>query len=250
MDVKYHFNGKVLPERTNVNIPYTAFANLHPQTGIKFRAVVWIGASQISANVVVENGKTDIFTLKNLVEDSIRAIVDAHGYCWGIGYDAEITSCTTPDEHHIVFGVGIGELEEDKVNRPLQPNEIIHVFAESMFLPQALADLRESIRTSYTGLFCYRAIECVRQHFYKTEDGKERDPSWQRLRENLNLSKEWINENIGKYGTPQRHAYDLFMSGDERVAVMKCAWQIVDRFCVFLKNGSKPLDKQSWPILK
>lgn len=246
--MKYIFTGKVLPERAGVNLPNVIFGGVHNEIGLSFSAELSINYSQIAAEIEIHKGDIDIFTLMNIVQASIGSIVDAFGYIHGIGYDIEIISAVDEKANQTVFGVGVPGLEARKMERPLDLDAILRNFKNSQFLATALSDLRESIRSAHTGYFCYRAVECIRQHFYKPEDKRETDPSWKRLREALKIDREWIDE-IGKYALPQRHGEEKFISGEEREKIMQHAWKVVDRFCIYLDKGSRSLDEKEYPIL-
>jgi len=247
--MKYIFSGRVLPERANVTVDPLQIKSNHGEAGLELDIKLSIGASQISAEAVINKGSTDIFTFKNIVEASVSAIVDAYGYISGRGYDIEIASVVDENANQTVFGVGVPALEANKKERPLDFAGILRNFANSRFLVPALADLREAIRSPHSGLFCFRAIECVRQHFYEKADGKETDKSWQRLRESLRIDIDYIKD-VGKYALPQRHSEGKFISDSERARILQNTWRIVDRFCIYLEKGSQPLDENVFPILK
>src|SRR5436853_2850400 len=210
--MKYIFTGRVLPERAYFSISTPLhLENLHEEAGLSFSTKLSIDVAQISAEVVINKGNTDLFTLKNIVEGTISAVIDAFGYITGRGYDVEIISAIDENAKQTVFGVSVPVIEESQSKRPLDLASVLRNFANSRYLIPALADLRESIRSAHSGFYCYRAIECVRQHFYQSDDGKDRDQSWQRLREALKVDRNWIDD-IGKYGLPQRHGEGKFIS--------------------------------------
>jgi hypothetical protein len=253
LKVTYTFNGKVLPERTIVSIPTLKLEAYHQDAGIRFESIISISLSQISVLVEVKEKPEllDLYTLKNVIEDTVRSVVDAFGYLTGRGYDVEITSSTDQNGMQAVFGVGIPELEEEgKHNeRPLTLEKIMDNLGKSVFLAPALADLREAIRSAHTGFFCYRAIESLRQHFRQPNDNDDKKPSWERLRTSLRIDKTWI-DGVKKYADSQRHGENTFVSGQERVRIMQRTWKIVDRFLIYLESGSNTLPEDRFPILK
>jgi hypothetical protein len=200
-------------------------------------------------NVEIMKGTTDLETLKNTIEDLVRAEVDACGYILGRGYDVEITSCLGPEGRHTVFAVGIDEIEQMQIERPLQFSDLRPIVMESRHLRRALADLRQSIRSPFdTGFFCYRAVECLRQYF--VEQGYSGDKaSWDRLRDVLRVDKAWIME-IKKHSDAPRHGKIADVSGNDRVSMMKLAWKVVDRFSVYVHTGYKPLPEKDYPMLQ
>lgn len=247
---RFSFHGSVLPEREGLSIPFTNFTRVDALTGYTFKTDLFVSSGLITAIVEpLSIGVLEPFRFKTIVEDSIRSIIDIHGYYQGKAYDVEIKTCIEPDGKVREYGIGVTELEGDISSRPVPPAEIIRAFGQSDSLPIALGDLRESVKSGHTALFCYRALESMRQHFYKIEDGNDRCPSWERMRNNLNLTKDWINRRIGKYAVPQRHGSNQPMSNAEIILAIQSAWQVMDRFCYFLTHNGKPLDQKQWPAL-
>ena len=248
------FTGKVFPERADVSMPTITLSDLKSETkGTKLngKLVVSIAYSQISATLTAETDQ-DIFTLRIAVEHVIRNIVDSLGYFTGRGYDIEITSCTDSSGKQTVFGVGIPELEQYTRERSINLIDLyVKVVSKSKELQFALANLRESIRSPWdTGLFCYRAIDCIRKRFVLATDKPEKDElSWERLKEALRIDRSWIDVIKGP-ADKQRHGFSPEFMNTERIKVMENAWKIVDRFCEYALNGYKPLPETSYPILE
>ena len=223
----YVFSGKVHPERANVNISPIKFEFGESDPNFKGKATIAISWSQISLILNIESN-VDLPTMKNTMEHMIRFIVDSYGYISGRGYDVELTSVVDPNNNQTVFGVGIDDLEAIQNQRPLPFSDIVKLAFQSKQLQHALNNLRESIRSPWdTGFFCYRAIECIRQDF-KQADDKDEKASWDNLNKNLRIEKTYA-EQLRKYALPQRHGDMPEMTGVEQVALMKCAWSVVDR---------------------
>lgn len=235
----YTFAGKVLPERADINIsPFEINFN---HTSIQGTLIISISVSQISAILKVETDQT-VYTLRHAVEHAIRTLIDSYGYITGRGYDIEITSVVAPNSVQTVFGVGIPELEAIEEERPLNFAATSLLALESNHLQHALANLREAIRSPWdTGFFCYRAIECIRQSFREETDDGER-LSWERLNQNLRVDEDYSRALI-EFALPQRHGEMPEMTGEQRVAMMKTAWRIVDRYCLFLSENNGPLSE-------
>ena len=53
---------------------------------------------------------------------------------------------------------------------------------------------------------------------------------------------------LRRFATPRRHGEIMVAKGNERVEMMKMAWRVVDRYCIYLKN-KEPLDEK-YEILK
>lgn len=246
----YIFNGKIMPERANVNVSVLQIQMEAKDIGVSGEAIVSIGASQVSVVTKTTDKNVGLLTLKNYVEYLVRTVVDAYGYLSGRGYDVEIISGVDPDGKQTVFGVGIPELEEARNERPLSFSELLKVMEKSRHLHRALGDLREAIRSPWdTGFFCYRAVECIRQSFVKDEDGDRKELSWKRLRNALRIDRSWLKE-LEKFALPQRHGVTPYMSGRDRVSTMQHAWKVIDRFCVYVHGGFIPLSGSEFDRLK
>lgn len=215
-----------------------------------FEVTVSISRSQVSAKVKNLDGNADLLTLRNYVRDAVMSAVDMLNYLWGQGNDVEITSVVKPNGERIDFNAGIQELHEAQFERPLTLEQLWQVVLKSQNLRRALENLREAIRSSgNTGFFCYRAVESIRQHFWKEEDGKESKKSWERLRKTLCIDKNWIDA-LKLFADEQRHGRVPYMSEEDRVSAMQHAWKVVDRFCVYLHRGSSQLPEGEFDQLK
>jgi hypothetical protein len=246
----YVFNGKVLPERAVVDVSAPmSFGVRAEEAGVALDAVVSIGVSQVAVMIKTEGKNVDLATLKNYVEDLVKAIVDIYGYLSGRGYDVTIDSVVHPDGRQTVFGVGIPELEKTQGERPLPFPVVFQLTFKSQHLRRALGDLREAIRSSMdTSFFCYRAVEDIVQYFRKEEDGDDKGPGWERMRKSLRIDRSWINHLKGTADL-QRHGLTPYTSGENRSTAMKHAWKVVDRFCLFIQGGSVPLREEEYPLL-
>ena len=264
----YVFTGTVLPERANVHIgippdrPLSCVLNIPDAQAIQFDASIAINASQVAVVIKSPQQIDDLPTLKNYVEYFVRSVVDAFGYLEGRGYDVEITSLVGQRDGEpwsslpvwTVYGVEIAGLQETKSERPLSIGEIMPLLFNTPpqggsvnavvpgQLRQAIADLREAIRSPHdTGLFCFRAIESIRQCFVlPDDDDDDHKISWIRMGHALRIDETW-SKDLAKVSTLQRHGIGQYMSGQEREAAMQRAWKVVDRFMVYVQGGLVPL---------
>ena len=247
--ITYLFNGKVIPERADVNVTATIVNIEAKDAGFSGKAIVSISCSQVSVKFDTIDVNIGLLTLKNYMEYVVRTLVDAYGYLSGRGYDVEITSVVDPDGKQTVFGVGIRELEKAKDERPLSFKEILLVMSKSPDFHYALGDLREAIRSPFdTGFFCYRAVECLRQGFIEEEDDNDEKKSWERLRNALNIDRSWIDK-IKEFADAPRHGSFPYISGEDRLLVMQHAWKVMDRFAVYVHRGFNPLPKHEFALL-
>lgn len=245
---KFIFKGVVIPERACVSLSRVTVTT-GPLDGHFFlRLTVSIDLSQISVVAEIVSGTTDLLTMRNTVESAVRGMVDAIGFRNGCGYDVEITSVTSEDGSQTVFGVDIPEIAVDKDSRLSFQKIVTSVISVTPFAALMLSDLRESIRNKNSSAFlCYRAIESMRQYFVQESDGDNRTLSWERLREGLNVSANYIKK-IADAAKPQRHGDSPFTFGPDRIDVIKRAWKVADRFMRYVAQGSG-LDPNEFPIL-
>ncbi len=254
----YVFSGRVVPERAEVElksepfVPFPIDLEVDSESLIgKIRVKVSLNVSQLAVIVETRQEVPEIETLKNLIEQVVRAAVDTYGYLTGRGYDVEITSVVRPDgQLSLVFGVGILELEKTGPERDRSFNDLFELEMESPQLRQALADLREAIRSPLdTGFFCFRAIECLRQAFVDATDGDNRDPSWERLREALRVDRAWF-KSVETFAVPARHGRFHSVSSQQRIEMMKRTRNVVARFVEYARIGFQPLPDAQYPLLR
>ena len=259
----YIFFGKVLPERAFVTlgpIPRMGIRTILTDTIIDYDAQVVISAAQIMVVAHSNASIDDLETLRNSVETVVRGVVDAFGYIEGRGYDVEITSAVdSTGKSWQVFPVEIAAIQATKNERPLTFGELYAVLNPKadtfddeytfriMQLRIALGDLREAIRSiDHSALFCYRAIECLRQ-CYGARNGQDDDAarrvSWVRMREELCIARSWISE-IEKASIRERHGGHRATSGEQRTALMLRTWKVIDRFVMSAKLGFQTLSEE------
>lgn len=250
---KYILTGKVLPERVDFHLSTRTILVIVPDFDFNVGLTLSIDKSQILAQIVSEKEMQDYETLRNVVLDVIRLHTDIDGYIKGHGYDVEITSLTGENNiPHIVFGIGIPELEKDLKKRPIKDiDDLVSKFGqpEYNFLRIALIDLQLSIKHSKdTGVFCFRAIESVMQYFNKGPNTEEsRKEAWEQLNSKLNVTKSWIDF-VREFALDPRHGRPKAITGSERVDVMKHTWEIIDRFIVYL-GKKEGLSQSVYPQL-
>jgi hypothetical protein len=244
---QYSFFGRVLPERAAVHISQISFEFIHPDSQIKGRLTVEIIASQISAALITDEEISDIFTLKNVIEDLIRFELDFVGFIFGRGYDLEITSLiTSPKFSTVVFGVGIGILEQtmhERITR-IEISSLLELYGgrTADYLRRSLSDLRESIKVAKdTSFFCYRAIESFMQYF-KNEFQLKEGTAWEMMRDTLKVERDDINI-VKSFADPIRHGKNEYISSEDREKILEITWEITSRFIEYsigLEQNERP----------
>lgn len=251
---KLTFFGKVLPERASISasVPkmHVHFDGVQPA----YTFHIDIIHNQIIEHVVLEEDQYDRFTLKNAVESNVRAFVDFAGLLYGYGYDVEITSYVDhSDDFTFVFGidiVGINKVGPDDVQNYL--DKYMEHAIQSTYARHAFANFREAIRVpGDTGLFCYRAVENIMQHFKSLigeVESKDDKKAWTQLRESLNVDKNWL-QSIKKLSDDPMHGKATSITSVDRVTVLSKCQTLILRYLDFLRESSKALDQSQYKLL-
>jgi len=189
--VTYTFFGRVHPERAYATIsPALQFDIVQPDTGITGHLTISVEVSQVLATFVAQSAVADVDTLRNYVQDVVRLELDIFGFITGVGYDVELIQLADSlGSPHRVFGVGIPALEE--IPRSVTFEDVLGAFADMRgeYLRRSLADLREAVREPRdTGLFLYRGIESLMQHFRTFVPNGDKRAAWSILRFELDVA--------------------------------------------------------------
>ena len=74
-----------------------------------------LSSPQISVRFLASGEVRNILTLRNIVEDAARMLVDVAGYFTGYGYDAEIVQAVRSNtSEKYVFGIDVPTLAGDQ----------------------------------------------------------------------------------------------------------------------------------------
>ena len=251
-------SGRVIPERTWVTLepaPYPFGIVWDKQ---RFNALVVVSKAQVVVSLLSENPITIDNTLRNRVATFVRMLIDTYGYVEGHGLDFEITSIIDPDNgKHMVPSVQIDSLHRSKSERESNFDTLFRLlFSDGLTQSQqtqcrrALADLREAILSpNDTGLYCYRAVESIRQFYLDPKDGDDDSHSWKRMRDSLRIARPWLDEMKKNYRNPLAHGKEVEMSGEEREQAMQRVWKVMDRFFVSALKDFQPLDESRYKLI-
>jgi hypothetical protein len=149
----YIFSGRVVPERALLDTSEFSFRALAPADVPEGDLFIQIIKSQVSARFVCQGSVTNIFTLRNIVEDAARTILDAVGYHRGYGYDLEIVQMVRPDSSQKqVFGIDVPVVASACESAGVTFEHIMRALSvtDRAYLRHALSDLREAIKSPKT----------------------------------------------------------------------------------------------------
>jgi len=204
--------------------------------------------SQLSIIVKTANDVVELGAFRNEVFATVRPFVDLVGYFMGQVVAFDIPSVTFVEQDQlIVFLEAVPGIHDQPQDRPLSVQTMFPVVMQYPHIGRALADLRGAVEMfNDTPFYTYRVVEDVMQFFVADDD---RPAAWQRLRDSLRIDRTFLQplESASKFS---RHGQLRVLTGAERIDLMKRAWQVVDRFAVFLHRGaSEPLPAGEYALL-
>jgi hypothetical protein len=242
------FFGRILPERVPLRIEGPELTGEAKAAGVRYRAKVLIADGQFIVPVTIENGRTDIHTLRNLVENDVRFFTDLIGYLHGGSFDVDFVSAVGDDGSAVVFGITIPALVEARKEPGGEiANDLLQAVAESVPARMVLAGFREAIRSPVdTGFFCYRAIEAMMRSM-KTSPKDSDKTSWDLLRTRLQVDRPVIDA-IKAHADDPRHGNISTISDEERAKVFRLTDEIVRRYLTYLRRGKIELPSSEFPL--
>lgn len=203
-----------------------------------------------------ENTETNVFTLRNIVEQSVRSHIDALGFLEGFGVDIEVFEVQLPDGKKVELFPLIPCLMNVKSNFYFagKPIEFLQLVIASHQLQESLRAFRLAIREhGHTGAFCFQSIEAVKEHFRTAADFVEGRPlkqsMWDKFNTALRFEPSWTLE-IPYFARPQRHGTPKANLDEERAEMFLRTAAVIDRFAAYLALGNaEPLPLLDYPIL-
>ena len=233
----YIFTGRVIPERALLDIsevPLKVIASEDVPEGDLFIEVI---KSQISVRFLTSGEVRNIFTLRNIVEDAARMLLDVGGYFAGYGYDAEIVLVVRSNTaEKYVFGIDVPALAGICEKAGITVNDIFTALSKTdgYYLRHALADVREAIKSPRdTGFFCYRAIESLKNCCAtRNVVPPDKDDAWELFRNSYSVSRQQIMD-IKDFADPVRHGNYMqvrSMTDKDRADVLKGTWEIINKY--------------------
>lgn len=192
------------------------------------------------------------------VLDFASSIVYSYAYAKGMGLTVILETVTKPDG--ILYNIREKRPELEALvtafdssvglqgQHGIDVNRMLPTVFSDPLIRVALNDLVSSlIQTQYAPINCGRAIEAVRILMTPgTGDDKKR--GWLAMRENLNLSQEYL-EFITDQSKGPRHGYMKDIPFTAINETLKRAWVVMNRFLEFKKRGDARLPSSEFPIL-
>ena len=248
MEETWIFFGQCIPARFPMTFDFPSEVGIRSEFGdLVCSATIFAG--QAVVRVTAQNEITNIFTLRNIVEQLLRTVADAITFVLGNSVSIDIIAAVRSDQWtwH-VFGTSIPALTGR--GRPSLPAialspDFFSVIAQSPELILALASLREAMqKPGETGAYCFRAVEALLVRF-KTQTGKDKE-AWERLRSELRVDRQPLDWVKG-FAEPQRHGRWAAMDDGDRADAMLIADQVIWRYLTYAQKGFCALSATEFP---
>jgi hypothetical protein len=241
------FTGRILPERIPLSVSMVEQTSEIPDIGLRYRTKIKIDKGHFIIPAVIESGQTDVLTLRNIVENDLRAITDLVGYHEGSSFDIDMVSAVSDEGPAVIFGNQIPILQQTRQARTGELTEELKVVCEETSARLVLADFREAMRDPVgTGFFCYRAIEAMMQTMKAHPDDKDA-PAWDLLRTRLQLDRSTL-DTIKPHADYPRHGKPSSITDADRAKVFLITDEIVRRYLTYLRGGKVALKSSDFPV--
>jgi hypothetical protein len=250
----FKFFGRVLPPPPATSLTLTNIPPIHWEesaTGLIQDITVSIINSMIA---ITSNCNRDDFSEAYMrAFDTATAAVDCYSFANGYGLTVILETVVQPDGLRQQISVHKPELaamvSAFSTGDPVALDAALRIVLGDAHVLLALRDLIGAISVSHYGTInCVRAVESLRMSMYPTEKGDNRNPAWDFMRQNLNLSENYLRF-MTKESEGPRHGVRI---GTTQVAyheVINRSWIIMNRFLEFRKRGSQPLPLADFHLL-
>jgi hypothetical protein len=255
---RWAFFGRVVPERIPLSIgtPIT-WTWETVGLGIKMDVGFCIADGQLVCNTTITQGAADARTVRNLVEQQIRSVVDLIGYLHAVRYDVDIISAVNLETgDRVVFGINVPVLTDRRKDESRDypptgslPADLLQMVTSEPAAQIVLQEFREAMGFAIgTGFHCYRAIEAMMQSI-RTGDTEKETTAWDRLRQHLHLDRGAVDLVKGHADRP-RHGHPSSISDADRATLFKITDEIIRRYLHYLSKGKTPLSAVDFPVLE
>ncbi|HEU4550733.1 MAG TPA: hypothetical protein VFS01_13620 [Rhizomicrobium sp.] len=245
------FFARILPERVPLTFQVPPVEVCSPHFGVKLKFhETNSDRGQVSCRTTLLEGQPDIFFVRNLLEQHLRAIIDFFGYQQGLSFDLDIVSATSLTGETFNFGIGIPGLMNAHKAKPGThelPVELVKAAILDSGANIALAQFRKAMREATgTGFYCYQAIEALMQ---SVRLGSDTDTQgWQRFRETLNIDRSAIDF-VKSHADDRRHGRTANISDAERLKVFLICDEVIRRYLEFVVRGRGILNAGEFELL-
>ncbi len=245
----YIFFGQILPKDNNIVCKdmKVKFQKTYQQKPFTASITVNISNSEITAICETDFDLNNFSTFRNFIKGYLQDILNH------ISFNADYPLYVYLDKvilnnKTIINGTDLNTGSFIKEGKELSSSEMYTILADRhQQISIALNDFRLAREnTSSTAFFCFRAIEAIRNDF----KGKDEKEVWEKMKNSLNITKDYINKFKEKHADPQRHGVGILETpSEDRQAQLESAWTIINRYLNYCKNNNQKLDEKDFPIL-
>lgn len=241
----YLFIGQVLPNTTQITIKDHDYAFEDDKLGLKGRILVTIKSSQVIIQFISDVPLEDIGTLRNIVYDNARILIEASGFFTGSILSLNITHAIWENGSRLaLFTSDAPAIKGFPESQGITIDDLFAVTYDmsDAYLQQSLSDMTRAMQSAIdTGFYCYRALESLR-HYFKSAYNLQKDgASWEKLRAELNFSREAIDY-IKQFADAVRHGDAKgipSVTSQERTQILQTTASVICRYVLYAKNGYK-----------
>ncbi len=251
-----YFKGQVLPAFHSVTLGERKIKWEATDIGLTMDFTVNIVASVIDIRCDVNRFvDTDLVPLYMRAVDLSRASVNMTAFASGFGMTVVLHTFVKPDGTFTLLAITNPDLvplctafainsADQNVN--LAFDDVYRLVITEPALFMALDDLIVSITLPHHApINCARALDGIRNMI---APGLTTKQSWEMLRDNLNLSKDYLKL-ITDTSVAPRHGDRTHIPGPVIMEISKRSWIIMDRLLHFRKRGNQPLPIGDFPEL-
>jgi len=180
-----------------------------------------------------------------------KSVVNSYAFAKGIQLEAILETVVKPDGIKYNIQAHRPELEPlvtalhyhsgDRVD--ITP--LLHLSVPNPIIFAVFKDLVGALDSGETLVNCARAIDGIREYMFP---GDNKDQGWKVMRDNLNLSREFVKY-ISEGSKGPRHGNVLNMQFSIINEARKRSWIIANRFLEFKKRGDRQLPLTDFPLL-
>jgi hypothetical protein len=239
------FLGQIFPSNSQITISGHDYMFEDEKLAIKGRILVTIKNSQVIIQFISSTFIEDIGTLRNIAHDNARILIEAAGFYTGSILNLNITHAIWGNGSRLaVFTSDAPALKGFSESQGITIDDLFAVAYDlsDAYLQQSLSDMTRAMQSAVdTGFYCYRALESIRHYFKNTYELQKDGASWEKLRTELNFSREDIGY-IKRFADAVRHGdAKNFQSvtSEERTKILQTSASVICRYVLYAKNGYK-----------
>jgi len=251
--VKVRFTGRIFPAAINISIDNHPATNWKsPDLGLDMTFRVQIKNNNITIECEMNrfDGASHVTPLFMRAHDIARATVDLISFSTGNGLVVILDTFTDPN------GITTSLAAQQPTLAALATaingeagsyDKVLRILLTEPPLFIALRDLIDAITIPHSSpANCARAVEALRAYFVPS--GGQPSDGWNKLRENLQISKAYL-EVITDTSKGPRHGDHAHIPGSITSDVATRAWTVMNRFFEYQKRGAQPLPLSEFPML-